>query len=84
MFNPLCCPASTNLAHSQRLSGARVLGEERERNLFIPVLYPYLLLNCHSSFFLPCSLCPAAFLSHTGCVTALLQAKKSGGPSETN
>ncbi len=28
--------------------------------------------------------CPVAFLSHTGCVTVLLRAEKSRGPSETN
>ncbi len=53
--------------------------------LFIPVLSPYLLLNCHSSFFpLLVRSCPVAFLSHTGCVTVLLRAEKSRGPSETN
>lgn len=51
--------------------------------LFLSSTHIYFWTVTHL-FFFPCSLCPAAFLSHTGCVTALLQAEKSGGPSETN
>lgn len=56
--------------------------EEELRNpscLFLSSPHIYFWTVTHL-FSLPCSLCPAAFLSHT----VLLWAEKSRGPSETN
>lgn len=72
MFNPLFVPplwiwltVREDLEHADLEKKGRGTSKV---SLFIPVLYPYLLLNCHSSFFLPLFALPCGFsLTHRLC-----------------